>query len=171
MVSDFVQLRLKVEVEPYWIIGVRPVNSTDEFDFKNKRDVVDEFINRIKNQFESNVDYETLKLEAHYLVAFALDENLNGFTVTNVVASSEWTGDFLKLDYIIDFEYRGLFNPFKTVNEDDLRDYIVKWMGDNRLYIMDDYVILNDDTCDYRLDVDTSPRRVRIEHELKRLGD
>ena len=162
------QLKLKIEVEPYWIIGVRPVNSASEFDFKNKRDIADNFINNIKNKFESNVDYETLKLEAHYLVAFALDENLNGFTITNVVASSEWTGDFLKIDYIIDFEYRGLFNPFKTVNEDDLRDFIVKWMGDNRLYIMDDYVILNDDTYDYRLDVDTSPRRVGIEHELKR---
>ena len=162
------QLNLKIEVDPYWIIGVRPVNSINEFDFKNKRDVVDEFINRIKNQFESNVDYETLKLEAHYLVAFALDENLNGFTITNVVASSEWTGDFLKLEYVIDFEYRGLFNPLRIVNEDSLRDFIVKWIGDERLYIMDDYVILSDDTYDYRLDVDTSPRRVRIEHELKR---
>lgn len=162
------QLKLKIEVEPYWIIGVRTVNSTNEFDFKNKRDFVNEFINRIKNQFESNVDYETLKLEAHYLVAFALNEKLNGFTITNVVASSEWTGDFLKIDYIIDFEYRGLFNPFKTVNEDDLRDFVVKWIGDERLYIMDDHVILSDGTYDYRLDVDTSPRRVRIEHELKR---
>ena len=130
------QLKLKIEVEPYWIIGVRPVNSASEFDFKNKRNIADNFINNIKNKFESNVDYETLKLEAHYLVAFALDENLNGFTITNVVASSKWTGDFLKIDYIIDFEYRGLFNPFKTVNEDGLRDYIVKWMGDNRLYIL-----------------------------------
>lgn len=162
------QLNLKIEVDPYWIIGVRPVNSINEFDFKNKRDVVDEFINRIKNQFESNVDYETLKLEAHYLVAFALDENLNGFTITNVVASSEWTGDFLKLEYVIDFEYRGIFNPLRIVNEDSLRDFIVKWIGDERLYIMDDYVILSDDIYDYRLDVDTSPRRVRIEHELKR---
>lgn len=168
MVSDFMQLRLKVEVEPYWIIGVRPVNSINEFDFKNKRDVVDKFINKVKNQFKSNVGYKTLELNAHYLVAFALNENLNGFTITNVVASSEWTGDFLKIDYIIDFEYRGLFNPFKTVNEDDLCDFIVKWIGDERLYIMDDYVILSDDTYDYRLDVDTSPRRVRIEHELKR---
>ena len=162
------QLNLKIEVEPYWIIGVRPVNSASEFDFKNKRDIANNFINNIKNKFESNVDYETLKLEAHYLLAFALDENLNGCKITNVVASIKWTGDFLKLEYVIDFEYRGLFNPFKTVNEDDLRDYIVKWMGDNRLYIMDDYVILSDDTYDYRLDVDTSPRRVGIEHELKR---
>ena len=162
------QLRLKVEVEPYWIIGVRLVNSSNEFDFKNKRDVVDKFIDKVKNQFKSNVDYETLKLEANYLVAFALSENLNGFTITNVVASSEWTGDFLKIDYIIDFEYRGIFNPFKTVNEDDLRDFVVKWIGDERLYIMDDHVILSDGTYDYRLDVDTSPRRVRIEHELKR---
>ena len=162
------QLNLKIEVEPYWIIGVRPVNSTDEFDFKNKRDVVDKFIDKVKNQFKSNVDYETLKLEAHYLVAFALDENLNGFTITNVVASSEWTGDFLKIDYIIDFEYRGLFNPFKTVNEDDLRDFVVKWMGDERLYIMDDHLILSDGKHSYWLDADTSPRRVRIEHELKR---
>ena len=162
------QLNLKIEVEPYWIIGVRPVNSINEFDFKNKRDIVDTFIDKVKNQFKSNVDYETLKLEAHYLVAFALDENLNGFTITNVVASSKWTGDFLKIDYIIDFEYRGIFNPFKTVNEDDLRDCIVKWIGDERLYIMDEHVILSDGTYDYRLDVDTSPRRVRIEHELKR---
>lgn len=162
------QLNLKIEVEPYWIIGVRPVNSTDEFDFKNKRDVVDKFIDKVKNQFKSNVDYETLKLEAHYLLAFSLDENLNGCKITNVVASSKWTGDFLQLNYVIDFQYRGIFNPLRTVNEDDLRDYIVKWMGDNRLYIMDDYVILNDDAYDYRLDVDTSPRRVRIEHELKR---
>ena len=162
------QLQLKIEVEPYWIIGVRPINSINEFDFKNKRDIVDKFIDKVKNQFKSNLDYKTLELNAHYLVAFALDENLNGFTITNVVASSEWTGDFLKIDYIIDFEYRGLFNPFKTVNEDDLRDFIVKWIGDERLYIMDDHVILSDDTYDYRLDVDTSPRRVRIEHELKR---
>lgn len=162
------QLKLKIEVEPYWIIGVRPVNSASEFDFKNKRDIADNFINNIKNKFEGNVDYETLKLEAHYLVAFALDENLNGFTITNVVASSKWTGDFLKLEYVIDFEYRGIFNPLRIVNEDSLRDFIVKWIGDERLYIMDDYVILSDDTCDYRLDVDTSPRRVRIEHELKR---
>ena len=162
------QLQLKIEVEPYWIIGVRPVNSINEFDFKNKRDIVDKFIDKVKNQFKSNVGYKTLELNAHYLVAFALDEKLNGFTIKNVAASNEWTGDFLKLDYIIDFEYRGLFNPFKTVNEDDLRDYIVKWMGDNRLYIMDEHVILSDGTYDYRLDVDTSPRRVRIEHELKR---
>ena len=162
------QLNLKIEVDPYWIIGVRPVNSINEFDFKNKRDIANNFINNIKNKFESNVDYETLKLEAHYLLAFALDENLNGFTITNVVASSEWTGDFLKLEYVIDFEYRGLFNPLRIVNEDSLRDFIVKWIGDERLYIMDDYVILSDDTYDYRLDVDTSPRRVRIEHELKR---
>lgn len=162
------QLKLKIEVEPYWIVGVRPVYSDSKFDFKNKRDIADNFINNIKNKFESNVDYETLKLEAHYLVAFALDENLNGFTITNVVASSEWTGDFLKLEYVIDFEYRGIFNPLRIVNEDSLRDFIVKWIGDERLYIMDDYVILSDDIYDYRLDVDTSPRRVRIEHELKR---
>lgn len=162
------QLKLKIEVEPYWIIGVRPVDSTDKFDFKNKRDIADNFINNIKNKFESNVDYETLKLEAHCLLAFALDENLNGCKITNVVASSEWTGDFLKLEYVIDFEYRGIYNPLRIVNEDSLRDFIVKWIGDERLYIMDDYVILSDDTYDYRLDVDTSPRRVRIEHELKR---
>lgn len=162
------QLKLKIEVEPYWIVGVRPVNSSSEFDFKNKRDIANNFINNIKNKFESNVDYETLKLEAHYLLAFALDENLNGCKITNVVASSKWTGDFLKLEYVIDFEYRGIFNPLRIVNEDSLRDFIVKWIGDERLYIMDDYVILSDDTYDYRLDVDTSPRRVRIEHELKR---
>lgn len=162
------QLNLKIEVEPYWIIGVRPVNLASEFDFKNKRDIANNFINNIKNKFESNVDYETLKLEAHYLLAFALDENLNGCKITNVVASSKWTGDFLKLEYVIDFEYRGIFNPLRIVNEDSLRDFIVKWIGDERLYIMDDYVILSDDTYDYRLDVDTSPRRVRIEHELKR---
>ena len=102
------QLNLKIEVEPYWIIGVRPVNSASEFDFKNKRDIADNFINNIKNKFESNVDYETLKLEAHYLLAFALDENLNGCKIMNVVASSKWTGDFLKLEYVIDFEYRGI---------------------------------------------------------------
>lgn len=162
------QLKLKIEVEPYWIVGVRPVNSSSEFDFKNKRDIADNFINNIKNKFESNVDYETLKLESHYLLAFVLDENLNGCKITNVVASSKWTGDFLKLEYVIDFEYRGIFNPLRIVNEDSLRDFIVKWIGDERLYIMDNYVILNDDTYDYRLDVDTSPRRVRIEHELKR---
>lgn len=162
------QLNLKIEVEPYWIIGVRPVNLASEFDFKNKRDIANNFINNIKNKFESNVDYETLKLEAHYLLAFALDENLNGCKITNVVASSKWTGDFLKLEYVIDFEHRGIFNPLRIVNEDSLRDFIVKWIGDERLYIMDDYVILSDDTYDYRLDVDTSPRRVRIEHELKR---
>ena len=162
------QLNLKIEVEPYWIIGVRPVNSINEFDFKNKRDIVDKFIDKVKNQFKSNVGYKTLELNAHYLVAFALDEKLNGFTITNVVASSKWTGDFLKLEYVIDFEYRGIFNPLRIVNEDSLRDFIVKWIGDERLYIMDEHVILSDGTYDYRLDVDTSPRRVRIEHELKR---
>lgn len=161
------QLKLKIEVEPYWIIGVRPVNSTDEFDFKNKRDIVRNFIDRNKHEFKSNVDYETLKLEAHYLLAFALDENLNGFTITNVVASSEWTGEFLKLDYVIDFEYRGLFNPMRTVNEDELRGLIVKWMGDERLYIMDNRAIITDFEHSYWLDVDTSPRRVKIEHKLK----
>ena len=162
------QLKLKIEVEPYWIIGVRPVNSTDKFDFKNKRDVANQFIDEIKCNFVSVLDYDTLKLEAHYLVAFALDENLNGFTITNVVASSEWTGDFLKIDYIIDFKYRGIFNPLRTVNEDDLRSCIVKWMGDERLYIMDNRAILTDFEYGYYLDVDTSPSRVRIEHELKR---
>lgn len=161
------QLKLKIEVEPSWIIGVRPVDSIDEFDFKNQREIVDKFIEQHKYKFESNVDYETLKLEAHYLLAFALDENLNGFTITNVVASSEWTGDFLKIDYVIDFEYRGLFNPFKTVNEDELRGLIVKWMGDERLYIMDNRAIVTDFEHGYWLDVDTSPSRVRIEHELK----
>lgn len=162
------QLKLKIEVEPYWIIGVRGIDGAGKFDFKNKRDVANQFINEIKCNFVSILDYDTLKLEAHYLLAFALDENLNGFTITNVVASSEWTGDFLKIDYIIDFEYRGLFNPFKTVNEDELRGLIVKWMGDERLYIMDNRGILSDGEHGYWLDVDTSPSRVRIEHELKR---
>ena len=161
------QLKLKIEVEPYWIIGVRGIDGARKFDFKNKRDVANQFIDEIKCSFVSVLDYDTLKLEAHYLLAFALDENLNGFTITNVVASSEWTGDFLKIDYIIDFEYRGLFNPFKTVNEDDLRSCIVKWMGDERLYIMDNRAILTDFEHGYWLDVDTSPSRVRIEHELK----
>lgn len=49
------QLRLKVEVEPYWIIGVRLVDSTDEFDFKNQREIVDKFIEQNKYKFESNV--------------------------------------------------------------------------------------------------------------------
>ena len=126
------QLKLKIEVEPYWMIGARKTDSTDEFDFKNNRAVVSTFIDKIKHKFESNVDYDTLKLEAHYLVAFALDEKLNGFTITNVVASSEWTGEFLKLDYVIDFEYRGLFNPMRTVNEDELRTCIVEWMTDEQ---------------------------------------
>lgn len=161
------QLKLKIEVEPHWIIGVRPVNSTEEFDFKNKRNIVINFINGTKHEFESKVDYETLKLEAHYLLAFALDGNLNGFTITNVVASSEWTGEFLKLDYVIDFEYRGLFNPMRTVNEDELRTCIVKWMTDEQLYIIDDRDVVSDGDYEYWLDVETSPRRVKIEHELK----
>ena len=107
------QLKLKIEVEPSWIIGVRPVDSIDEFDFKNQREIVDKFIEQHKYKFESNVDYETLKLEAHYLLAFALDENLNGCKITNVVALSEWTGGFLQLDYVIDFTYRGIFNPLR----------------------------------------------------------
>lgn len=161
------RLKLKIEVEPYWIIGVRGIDGSSKFDFENKRDVANQFIDEIKCKFVSVLDYDTLKLEAHYLLAFALDENLNGFTITNVVASSEWTGDFLKIDYIIDFEYRGLFNPFKTVNEDDLRSCIVKWIGDERLYIMDNRAIVTDFEHGYWLDVDTSPSRVRIEHELK----
>jgi hypothetical protein len=161
------RLKLKIEVEPYWIIGVRGIHGSSKFDFENKRDVANQFIDEIKCNFVSVLDYNTLKLEAHYLLAFALDENLNGFTITNVVASSEWTGDFLKIDYIINFEYRGLFNPFKTVNEDDLRSCIVKWMGDERLYIMDNRAIVTDFEHGYWLDVDTSPSRVRIEHELK----
>lgn len=162
------QLKLKIEVEPSWIIGVRLVNSTEEFDFKNKRDIIINFINRTKHEFDSKVDYETLKLEAHYLLAFALDENLNGFTITNVVASSEWTGDFLQLDYVIDFTYRGIFNPLRTVNEDELRTCIVKWMTDEQLYIIDDRDVVSDGDYEYWLDVETSPRRVKIEHELKR---
>ena len=162
------QLKLKIEVEPHWIIGVRPVDSTEEFDFKNKRDVVSNFINKTKHEFESNVDYETLKLEAHYLLAFALDENLNGCKITNVFASSEWTGDFLQLDYVIDFTYRGIFNPLRTVNEDELRSCIVKWMTDEQLYIIDDRDVVSDGDYEYWLDVETSPRRVKIEHELKR---
>ena len=161
------RLKLKIEVEPYWIIGVRGIDGSSKFDFENKRDVANQFIDEIKCNFVSVLDYNTLTLEAHYLLAFALDENLNGFTITNVVASSEWTGDFLKIDYIINFEYRGLFNPFKTVNEDDLRSCIVKWMGDERLYIMDNRAIVTDFEHGYWLDVDTSPSRVRIEHELK----
>lgn len=161
------QLKLKIEVEPYWMIGARKTDSTDEFDFKNNRAVVSTFIDKIKHKFESNVDYDTLKLEAHYLVAFALDEKLNGFTITNVVASSEWTGEFLKLDYVIDFEYRGLFNPMRTVNEDELRTCIVKWMTDEQLYIIDDRDVVSDGDYEYWLDVETSPRRVKIEHELK----
>lgn len=161
------RLKLKIEVEPYWIIGVRGIDGSSKFDFENKRDVANQFIDEIKCKFVSVLDYDTLKLEAHYLLAFALDDNLNGFTITNVVASSEWTGDFLKIDYIIDFEYRGLFNPFKTVNEDDLRSCIVKWMGDERLYNMDNRAIVTDFEHGYWLDVDTSPSRVRIEHELK----
>lgn len=161
------QLKLKIEVEPHWIIGVRPVNSTEEFDFKNKRDIVINFINRTKHEFESKVDYETLRLEAHYLLAFALDENLNGCKITNVVASSEWTGDFLQLDYVIDFTYRGIFNPLRTVNEDELRTCIVKWMTDEQLYIIDDRDVVSDGDYEYWLDVETSPRRVKIEHKLK----
>lgn len=161
------QLTLKIEVEPYWMIGARQTNSTDEFDFKNKRDVVSTFIDKIKHKFESNVDYDTLKLEAHYLVAFALDEKLNGFTITNLVASSEWTGEFLKLDYVIGFKYRGIFNPLRTVNEDELRDFIVKWMADEQLYIINDRYIVSDGEYDYWVDVATSPSRVQIEHNLK----
>lgn len=161
------QLKLKIEVEPYWIIGVRGVDSTDEFDFKNQREIVDKFIEQNKYKFESNVDYETLKLEAHYLLAFALDENLNGCKITNVVASSEWTSDFLQLDYVIDFTYRGIFNPLRTVNEDELRSCIVKWMTDEQLYIIDDRDVVSDGEHEYWLDVDTSPRRVKIEHKLK----
>lgn len=161
------QLKLKIEVEPSWIIGVRPVDSIDEFDFKNQREIVDKFIEQHKYKFESNVDYETLKLEAHYLLAFALDENLNGCKITNVVASSEWTGGFLQLDYVIDFTYRGIFNPLRTVNEDELRSCIVKWMTDEQLYIIDDRDVVNDGEHEYWLDVETSPRRVKIEHELK----
>ena len=161
------QLKLKIEVEPHWIIGVRPVDSTDEFDFKNQREIVDKLIEQNKYKFESNVDYETLKLEAHYLLAFALDENLNGCKITNVVASSEWTGDFLQLDYVIDFTYCGIFNPLRTVNEDELRSCIVKWMTDEQLYIIDDRDVVSDVEHEYWLDVETSPRRVKIEHELK----
>lgn len=162
------QLTLKIEVEPHWIVGVRPVDSTEEFDFKNKRDIVSDFIDRIKYKFECNVDYETLKLEAHYLLAFALDGNLNGCKITNVVASSKWTGDFLQLDYVIDFEYREIFNPLRTVNEDELRTCVVKWMSDEQLYIMYGHEILSDGEHSYWLDVETSPSRVRIEHKLKR---
>lgn len=161
------QLKLKIEVEPSWIIGVRPVGSTDEFDFKNQREIVDKFIEQNKYKFDSNVDYETLKLEAHYLLAFALDENLNGCKITNVVTSSKWTGDFLQLDYVIDFQYRGIFNPLRTVNEDELRTCVVKWMSDEQLYIMYGHEILSDGKHEYWLDVETSPSRVKIEYELK----
>lgn len=161
------QLKLKIEVEPYWIIGVRGIDGSRKFDFKNKRDVANQFIDGIKCNFVSALDYDTLKLEAHYLLAFALDENLNGCKITNVVASSEWTGDFLQLDYVIDFTYRGIFNPLRTVNEDELRSCIVKWMTDEQLYIIDDRDVVSDGEHEYWLDVETSPRRVKIEHELK----
>ena len=71
------RLKLKIEVEPYWIIGVRGIDGSSKFDFENKRDVANQFIDEIKCKFVSVLDYDTLKLEAHYLLAFALDENLN----------------------------------------------------------------------------------------------
>lgn len=55
----------------------------------------------------------------------------------------------------------------RTVNEDELRTCIVKWMTDEQLYIIDDRDVVSDGDYEYWLDVETSPRRVKIEHELK----
>ena len=164
------KLKLKINVEPLWTVGVRPVGSTDEFDFRNKKDVGMVHIDKIKSSLHCDLSDSIIKENAPYLVAFALDDKTNGFRITNVESANKWTGDYLEIDCDIDFEWRGIFNPLKQVNEDELRQFIVQWLSNEALYLFDydGSGVISDDTYDYWIDVETSPSRVRIEHELKR---
>lgn len=164
------KLKLKINVEPLWTVGVRLVGSTDEFDFRNKRDVGMVHIDKIKSSLHCDLSDSIIKENAPYLVAFALDDKTNGFRITNVESANKWTGDCLEINCDIDFEWRGSFNPLKQVNEDELRQFIVQWLSNEALYLFDydGSGVISDDTYDYWIDVATSPFRVKIEHELKR---
>lgn len=164
------KLKLKINVEPLWTVGVRPVGSTDKFDFRNQNDVGMVHVNKIKSSLHCDLSDVIIAENAPYLVAFALDDKTNGFRITNVESASKWTGEYLEIDCDIEFEWRGIFNPLKQVNEDELRQFIVQWLSNEALYLFDydGSGVISDDTYDYWIDVTTSPRRVKIEHELKR---
>lgn len=164
------KLKLKINVEPLWTVGVRPVGSADKFDFRNQKDVGMVHVDKIKNSLHCDLSDAIIKENAPYLVAFALDDKINGFRITNVESTNKWTGDYLEIDCNIEFKWRGSFNPLKQVNEDELRQFIVQWLSNEALYLFDydGSGVISDDTYDYWIDVTTSPRRVKIEHELKR---
>lgn len=164
------KLKLKINVEPLWTVGVRPLGSTDEFDFRNQKDIGMVHVDKIKNSLHCDLSDAIIKENTPYLVAFALDDKINGFRITNVESTNKWTGDCLEINCDIDFEWRGIFNPLKQVNEDELRQFIVQWLSNEALYLFDydGSGVISDDTYDYWIDVATSPFRVKIEHELKR---
>lgn len=164
------KLKLKINVEPLWTVGVRPVGSSDEFDFRNQKYVGMAHIDKIKSSLHCDLSDSIIKENAPYLVAFALDDKTNGFRITNVESTDKWTGDYLEIDCNIEFEWRGIFNPLKQVNEDELRQFIVQWFSNEALYLFDydGSGIISDNTYDYWIDVATSPKRVKIKHELKR---
>lgn len=164
------KLKLKINVEPLWTVGVRPVGSADEFDFRNQKDVGMVHVDKIKSSLHCDLSDAIIKENAPYLVAFALDDKINGFRITNVESTNKWTGDYLEIDCDIEFEWRGIFNPLKQVNEDELRQFIVQWLSNEALYLFDydGSGVISDDKYDYWIDVATSPKRVKIEHELKR---
>lgn len=166
------KLKLKINVEPLWTVGVRPVGGIDEFDFRNQKDVGMAHVDKIKNSLHCDLSDSIIKENAPYLVAFALDDKTNGFKITNVESANKWTGDYLEIDCNIEFKWRGIFNPLKKVNEDELRQFIVQWLSNEALYLFDydGSGVISDDTYDYWIDVATSPRRVKIEYELKQCG-
>ena len=127
-------------------------------------------VDKIKNSLHCDLSDAIIKENAPYLVAFALDDKINGFRITNVESANKWTGDYLEIDCDVEFEWRGIFNPLKQVNEDELRQFIVQWFSNEALYLFDydGSGVISDDTYDYWIDVETSPFRVKIEHELKR---
>lgn len=164
------KLKLKINVEPLWTVGVRPIGSTDEFDFRNQKDVGMVYVDKIKSSLHCDLSDVIIAENAPYLVAFALDDKTNGFRITNVESTNKWIGDCLEIDCNIEFEWRGIFNPLKQVNEDELRQFIVQWLSNEALYLFDydGSGVISDDTHDYWIDVATSPFRVKIEYELRR---
>ena len=120
------KLKLKINAEPLWTVGVRLVGSTDKSDFKNQKDVGMSHVDKIKSNLSCELSDAIIKENAPYLVAFSLDDKTNGFRITNVESTSKWTGDYLEIDCNIEFEWRGIFNPLKQVNEDELRQFIVQ---------------------------------------------
>ena len=77
------KLKLKINVEPLWTVGVRPVGSTDEFDFRNKKDIGMVHIDKIKSSLHCDLSDSIIKENAPYLVAFALDDKTMQNLLTN----------------------------------------------------------------------------------------